>query len=97
MNSLYIFLFLGVFENFQCCIYLCLINRVCLHYHSLHKYAILLRTSENSISLHSLCYDSSLSVVEDVIDLKVAGTNCYNKFGLNAYSLAKTSNTLHKN
>jgi hypothetical protein len=54
-----------------------------LYYHSLHKYAIHPRTSENSISLHSLCYDS-LSVVEDMIDLKVAGTNCYDKFGLNA-------------
>jgi hypothetical protein len=61
---------------------------VCLYYHSLHKYAIHPSTSENSISLLSLCYDS-LSVVEDMIDLKVAGTNCYNKFGLNAYSLAK--------
>jgi hypothetical protein len=95
MNFLSIFLFLGMFEIFQCCIYLCLINCVCLHYHSLHKYAIHSRKCENSISLHSLCYDS-LSVVEDMIDLKVAGTNCYNKFGLNAYSLAKTSNTLHK-
>jgi len=57
-----------------------------LYYHSLHKYAIHPRTSENSISLHSLCYDS-LSVVEDMIDLKVAGTNCYNKFGLNGQNI----------
>jgi hypothetical protein len=95
MNFLSIFLFFGVFENFQCCIYLCLINHVCLYYHSLHKYAIHPRTSKNSISPLSLCY-YSLSVVEDMIDLKVAGTNCYNKFGLNAYSLAKPSNTWHK-